>query len=297
MKKLYLGFFLIMMGCILHASLEQSVHGADSLNVGSRFELHLKAESELSEAVIPDTLTVFKVLKQEMVKSGGNQDYLKLDIIPLRVGALSFPELVVKAIDGTEYRTDRFRVHVLSVRAESDTLLRDIKPVKRYSYELDWRLYVLLAILAFVLLVLLLIRLFKRSKPSSEDSIVQAEEVPNWKRALERLAELLKEDLISKGKFVEFHYRLSLILRSFIEAEYGINAVEMTTYEIHQFLKSQPLKIPNDKDMLDFLRTCDLVKFAKHEPSSESIEERIDWLKKYLMSTSGVNGGTNAPAI
>lgn len=285
MKKIYLVLITLVFISGLWAELEQNLVGADSLRVGSRFGFELRADKNLKQAIIPDTLSVFKVLKNEVVPGSDAPDHIALTLMPMRLGALSFPELKVLAEDGTEYQSDRFRVHVLSVRAEGDTLLRDITPLERYPLEPDFRLFLALAILGVILLILLIIRLLKRSKNAGIEPVPQVQ-VPNWKRALEMLSELLKTDLLASGQYVAFHYRLSGILRSYLEAEYRFNAVEMTTFEIRLHLRERSQKIPKEDELISFLRSCDLVKFARHLPSDTDVQERIEWLQNYLVKYS-----------
>jgi hypothetical protein len=285
MKKIYLLLIFLVFIAGLWAELEQSLIGADSLRVGSRFGFELRADKSLKQAIIPDTLSVFKVLKNEVIPGSGTPDHIALTLMPMRLGALSFPELKVIAEDGTEYQSDRFRVQILSVRAEGDTLLRDITPIKRYHLEPDFRLFIALAILGLILLILLIIRLLKRSKDSGSEILPQVV-VPNWKRALEMLSELLKTDLLTRGQYVAFHYRLSEILRSYLEAEHRFNAAEMTTFEIRLFLRERSQKIPKEDELISFLRSCDLVKYAKQLPSDRDVQERIEWLQNYLVKNS-----------
>ncbi len=282
MKKLYF-ILIVMVSCAaLGAVLEQSLIGADSLRVGSRFAFSLKAEQSLKQAIVPDTLTVFKVLSNKVVSSSGKPDHIELSIMPMRLGALSFPELRIIGEDGSEYKSDRFRVHVLSVRAEGDTLLRDVKPTQRYPYEPDFRLFLALVALAVILLILLLLRLFRseRIEPEMKPQVF----VPNWKRALELLSALLKEGLLEAGEYAAFHYRLSEILRSYLEAEYRFNAGEMTTFEIRLHLKHGKQMIPQQDELIRFLRECDLVKYARQIPRQNEVEARISWLQNYLVS-------------
>ena len=294
MKKIIL-LLLLMLSCfVLWASLEQSLAGADSLNIGSRFDFILKADSNLRQAIVPDTLSVFEVLSQEVVKDPSAPDYLKLNIMPMRIGALSFPELVIVDEEGNEFRSDRFRVHVLSVRAEGDTLLRDIKSPRRYPWEIDFRLFLLLCALAAIILIWLLIRLLRKSKTKPEVS-KPMEILPNWKLALQELKELIDGDLLSSGQVIAFHYALSMILRRFLEAEYHFHAVEMTTFEIREHLHSARESISSTQNsafdtnaILGFLRSCDRVKYAKHLPEMQDIQSRIDWLRDYLMVFSKV---------
>jgi len=287
MKKHFALIFLVLASTILKAELSQSLAGADSLKIGSRFELFLVADKSLSKATIPDTLEAFTVLSQEVISQVGRPASLKLKIMPLQLGALTFPQLSVSAEDGSLYQSDRFRVNVLSVRAPGDTLLRDITAPKRYAWELSWYIYLLLFVIAIILIIVIIYRLLRKPKALPvQDKFEPKESVPNWKQALLELQKLLDSDLIERGEITEFHFRLAQILRSFMEAEYHIKAVEMTTFEIREALRTAKLKIPSENETIGFLTACDRIKFAKHSPHLTEIDMRIEWLKKYLIQTS-----------
>lgn len=266
----------------LTANIEQSLVGADSLRIGSRFELIIKADRDLMQAFVPDTLKSFEVIKQQKFKSDANSSGLKLEIIPLALGALSFPELTIHAADGSVFSTDRFRVHVLNTRAEGDTLLRDIKPPRHYHGEADFRIYMALIALAVLLLLFLAFRMIK-PKAKITEPISEVPALPAWKQALMALAELQKSDLLERHAYAEYHYRLSVILRGYLEAVYGFSAAEMTTYEIRIFLRETQEKLKDESGIIEFLKACDMVKFAKRTPEAEEIKALVDWLQNYLI--------------
>ena len=56
----------------------------------------------------------------------------------------------------------------------------------------------------------------------------------------------------------------------------------MTTSEIQQV--AERLYIASSQEVLNFLKYCDRVKFAKYIPSPEEIEEYENWLRSWLQS-------------
>jgi hypothetical protein len=57
---------------------------------------------------------------------------------------------------------------------------------------------------------------------------------PAWQLALDELSALQALQLPEKQEFIVFHFRLSDIMKQYLEAELGFNAKEMTTREIRQ---------------------------------------------------------------
>lgn len=80
-----------------------------------------------------------------------------------------------------------------------------------------------------------------------------------------------------ESDMLEYHFRLSLILREFIDGNYGISAVEMTTFEISMALGDSITE--NRREIMDFLIYTDMVKFASAQPELHEITARTQELK------------------
>ena len=109
---------------------------------------------------------------------------------------------------------------------------------------------------------------------------------PAHELAYERLRALVKEDLVGAGRVKEFYERVSDILRHYIEHRFSLRAPERTTEEFLYELANTNALPESDKDSLgQFLQHCDLVKFARHEPTTEQIQETFDLVKAFIEKT------------
>ena len=109
---------------------------------------------------------------------------------------------------------------------------------------------------------------------------------PAHELAYERLRILVREDLVAAGRIKEFYGRISDILRHYIEHRFSLRAPESTTEEFLYELANTNVLPESDKESLaQFLRHCDLVKFARHEPTSEQIQETFDLVKAFIEKT------------
>ncbi|MBN2269184.1 MAG: hypothetical protein JXN61_01130 [Sedimentisphaerales bacterium] len=109
---------------------------------------------------------------------------------------------------------------------------------------------------------------------------------PAHEIAYARLRALVKEDLLKGGRVKEFYERISNILRHYIEDRFDLRAPERTTEEFLSELARTELLGAGDKDGLgEFLTHCDLVKFAKHHPTTEQIQRTFDLVKKFIEKT------------
>lgn len=290
MKRLLLSL-LCLIGA-LNASVTQSLSGADSLSIGDSFALEIRTDFTLQEVVVPDTLKDFRMLRSQL-KQSAEGSFASLQIAVLNTGALSFPKLDLKHSNPNlgEQSTDAFRVHVLAIRAESDTLLRDLKAPMKYPFELPFWLYLLLGLICLGIAIYLLIKAMRKPAQAKPVPLPKATPVappiPAWKKALVRLEELRLSGL-AEGDILAYHYRLSAILREYLEEQYRFNAMEMTTSEIrHQLRKWKELSFGDALSILDY---CDTVKFAKVQPSAEQITLQTQALQLYLMRQGGLNG-------
>jgi hypothetical protein len=180
--------------------------------------------------------------------------------------------------------TDAFRVYVLSTRADSDTLLRDLKPLQKHPWQPPFWLYTLLLLSAIALAVILLVNAFKTkpARPAVKPSpgLDTPPPRPAWELALAKL-EALIESKSWEQDVVQYHFELSGILREFLEATYRFNALEMTTREIA--LALQKLRPAQVEEVISLLQYADAVKFAKVSPVEAEILSRSLALKLYLL--------------
>ena len=107
--------------------------------------------------------------------------------------------------------------------------------------------------------------------------------------ALGKLEKLNVDDL-SSANVRTFYFELSQIIREFLEHEYFIRVLEMTTEEIREVLPHFKGKIEWEKNLMNLLERADKVKFAKDVPdplliqsdlvSSESVIRQIhrEWI-------------------
>ncbi|MCP4249025.1 MAG: hypothetical protein GY778_18430 [bacterium] len=104
---------------------------------------------------------------------------------------------------------------------------------------------------------------------------------------LQQLEALLAERLVERGQVHEFYYRLSGLLRTYIELRFGLMAPERTTDEfLVEVRRSSALRFGHQDLLGEFLTRCDLVKFARHEPAGTEIDGAIDVVRRFVEQTA-----------
>lgn len=134
-----------------------------------------------------------------------------------------------------------------------------------------WILVALLAVLLGLGIWLFVKR--RKTKIDGEGHVVKAPVIPPYTKAICDLENLKQQKLWQSGKVKEYFSSLTDIAREYIEGQFGVNAVEMTTDDILEEIK--PLRFPKEAydKLKDTMEIADLVKFAKY--SSTNLESDI----------------------
>jgi len=137
----------------------------------------------------------------------------------------------------------------------------------------------LLAVLAIAVAIIL--RRRRRSNRPQAIIVIPAHE---W--ADNAITKLVAEDLPGRGMIQEFHYRISAILRGYIERRYGLLAREMTTEEFLAAAASDPrFDLAASGELDRFQRACDMVKYAKHHATAADGESLLQTTRVFVAQT------------
>jgi len=94
------------------------------------------------------------------------------------------------------------------------------------------------------------------------------------------------KDLVKEGKIKEFYEQISDILRHYIEHRFNLRAPERTTEEfLIELATAEVLGAADKEDLGEFLKHCDLVKFARYNPATEQIQKTFDLVKNFIEKT------------
>jgi len=214
------------------------------------------------------------------------------ELEPLVSGEYKVPRMKVvftrKAKGKGESKTYEIETEEVAVKVESlldkkraELKIRDIAgPVSLPPRRVPWYAWVgggglLLAIGAAVFLIL------RRRRTEAQAVVLAPHEI-----AYRQLEALVARGLIEKGEVKAFYDGVSDILRYYIEGRFGLHAPERTTEEFLPELRRSRAFQPRHKALLgEFLRHCDLVKFAEHQPATEEIQNTFDVCKGFIEAT------------
>ena len=187
--------------------------------------------------------------------------------------AISYSTSLQDSIRHTLY-TDEKELYVKTVAVDTTQDFRPIKGVIRQGITakevFPWAAIIIIA----AGVVYLIIFLKKRAKKT--EKVVEVKKkpaIPAIVTARAKLNEMKDNELWNSLKTKDYYTDLTDIAREYLEGQFGIDAVEMTTYEIMQAVNELKLNDFTKDKLQETLITADFVKFAKANPTAEQNEQ------------------------
>ena len=249
------------------------------IRIGEQIKYQISVENADKGVVFPklqlDSLGKIEVVESFNIDTVKNKLIKKYKLTSFDSGSYTIPKQSIY-IWNQPYYTDSIKIDVATVAV--DTLKQKMYPIKAiygepYTFD-DFKSY-LWWILGIVAILGIILYFVFRKKETEEEIIAK---IPPYQLAVSRLKELDEKQLWQKNKIKQYYIELTDIVRTYIERELNIPALESTTDElletITDFNTSSSLQIPDDvlKKLQKLLRESDLVKFAKYKPLSNEIE-------------------------
>ncbi|WP_430908760.1 hypothetical protein [Maribacter sp. 2-571] len=194
-------------------------------------------------------------------------------------------------INGQGYFTDSLQIAVATVPV--DTLkqkLYDIKPLMevKKSTGILWKI-ILGILLALAIISGILYWFLFRKKPLTEEEKTAL--LPPYDRALLELKQLENSRYLIQDEYKQYYSELTDIVRSYLEEDVHVSALESTTDELIEKLEllkdAGELKL-DDHTLSQFkniLKTADLVKFAKSKPLTSVAEQDRKAIEEIVIKT------------
>ncbi|VAX18780.1 hypothetical protein MNBD_NITROSPINAE04-2483 [hydrothermal vent metagenome] len=207
-----------------------------------------------------------------------------------KIGKSEIPPFEYIVIDstGTEstIKVGPTPFEIVSIRndpATADTP-KDIHGPAKASLRWSAYIYTALALIAVIIAGVLLWRwLAGRKRTPVEPPAIP--EKASHELAYEQLARLQAEDPFGKGFAQEHFFRVSEIARGYVEKRYGILALERTTLELEREFDNRYAPQNIKMKLLNILKACDLVKFAKRKPTREEADNAIQEALEFVDNT------------
>ena len=295
--KLYLLLIGLLMGVISVVYSQSDVIQAtwiaspSEVTVGDVITLTLSVTHPTGYRVIVpefgDTWGYFEVrsIGQQQISAGDDETEItsvNLDVAVMNVGDFNLPDLPITVYDSngqaSTVNPSPLPIHILSVLQEGDTTLRDIKG--QVDLTLPERFPIaeilFLGILTLVGGALFIVYEFKkRRKVTFVDNRLP------YEKAFDELKHIEMLNFPATAEYKEHYDWISQCMRQYLQDGLNIPALERTTTELKQILRTSD--IPHDvvRDIVDILLECDYVKFGSIQPElsdAQSIGSRVGYI-------------------
>lgn len=138
----------------------------------------------------------------------------------------------------------------------------------------------LLLILILIILWLIYKRLRQKKEPPTKSSLPPPIISSPAKLALERLEKLPALTTLPQAQNKQYLDQLSDIVRLFIQEQTQLLTLSQTTREINQKLQSSQIK--NQRDILQFLKQADQIKFAQKSITKDELQKTYQHYHHYF---------------
>jgi hypothetical protein len=291
--KLYLLLLLISTSIFAQQKVVTSIDTTKN-KIGAEFKLTLKTSVDtLSKVVFPKlknigALEVIQSYPIDTIKKDDRYELIKkYGLTQFDSGRFTIPSIKI-LINNKAFLSDSIKVEVANVQV--DTLrqkMYDIKDIVKAEDSLgDWWKYLLgiLLILGIGAFVYWYTKI--RQKKKIEEEV--------YKTPIEKATSLLnileKKELWQHGEVKEYYSELTNIARNYIEEAIEIPAMESTTSELIEGLKTASLKKKMKlsqetiENLFAVLKQADLVKFAKSKPLEFEITDDRNKIQKAILT-------------
>jgi len=239
--------------------------------------------------IVSDSFTDTTVISPGRVSLGR-----ELIITVFDTGYFKIPSLNFVAIKGQirdSLRTSPLSFEIISIKA--DSTIHDIKSNLRAPVNLEEILYfirenypVILLVLGLIVVFLFIVRYIRRKLGRGKIIEKEISHEPPEVIALRELEKIREDKPWLHGRIKIYHIRLSEVLRRYIEGRFSIIALELTTDEILQALKSLVCQSSEIDRLAGILKLADLVKFAKAIPTEEENALQVNLATEFVQNTS-----------
>jgi hypothetical protein len=283
------------------------------VKVGERVHVRLAvklpdATARLIGPPAPESFGAVDVLASGPSPAGPDSAGWSLEVALFQPGDQDLTELPFLLRDAAGERPVRLLTYTLSVEATvADTAgqaeLRDIRgPVK---VPLGWRWGRVVAALLVIGVAGAAFVIWRRRRAEAPpETIATGPTVSPEEAALTALRDLERDALPARGLLKEHYFRLSLVLRGYLERRFSFPAAESTTEEIREAMESRQVLPGADRDdALALFAEADLVKFARFDPGATAGDAALrrgrDWVERVGARTVDVadaSAGSEPPA-
>ena len=295
MKQIYT--YLILFLCITYSGYTQITAGFSlkSIRIGEQVQLTFKnlPDGDILWPSIKDTLTEkVEVIDSVIEKKDGKIINKTYTITSFDSGYYALKPLLF-FINGAPVETNALLLEVHTVEVDTTKEIKDIKTIKKINYNgginnqsesgLSKYWYIFVAIVVAVGLIFIWWYYKGKHKKNSEENKI---ELPLHIQLINSLNEIKEKQILQKTGVKPYYTAITDLLRDYLEKRYGVDALEQTSYQLLNNLKTSGISAEAFEILRSILQTADMVKFAKANPDVYECEAVLDNAKRFAQITA-----------
>jgi hypothetical protein len=267
---------------------------ADRILIGEPFTFKIAARVPAESAFawpefLEDTIEKFEILNRGALDTTrtptGWEIGQELLVTSFDSGYFVLPPMQLIMGDDTLF-SDPILIQVGMPEIDEEVPIYDIKDIKKAPF--DWvRLiwWVLLSAI-FLLAIYMVWRLIQIRGRKAPEPVIQTTLIPADEEALLALASLRKEALWEREAFKAHYDQLTWIFRKYVGRIYQISALEYTSDELIQLMRTRGLLAGLDNEIMALLQAADMAKFAKGRTDAFTAQHMLDLVENYIRKTA-----------
>ncbi|MCD4736433.1 MAG: DUF4381 domain-containing protein [Bacteroidales bacterium] len=270
-----------------------------SIPIGGQTHLNLivsyQADYTLKWPILEDTITgdieILRKTRMDSVVSENKESITKklsLTITCFDSGYYAIPPFkfrYTKPGDTTAYtsETRALLLGVTGVEIDPSADIRDIREPQpapfTFREALPW-IIIILVLSGLIYFILFYLKKRKKAEPIFRPSFKPG--IPPYQLALDTLDTLKRKKLWQNGHLKEYYTELTDIVRTYIEGQFHIQALESTTEEILENILPVVRNDQARQKLQESLLLADLVKFAKEKPQPLENDVCFNYINDFI---------------
>lgn len=299
MKKWFLMILLTygLLGVTMAQNVEASAKvQEEQIAVGKPFTLDLTLKAPYGSVVewngfVTDTLSEqIDILKRgDLVRTADADSNIivqqQLTLMTFDTGYIQIPGLQLSTSPAhLSILTDPIQLYSTTIAVDTTQAYKPLMPPIEQPVSMKEVFPWILGALLLVLVALAIWYFLKHRKPKVDENgePIKGPVVPPYTKAIGDLESLKQQKLWQAGKLKEYYSGLTDIAREYIEGQFGVNAVEMTTDDILEQVRELQFDEQLFGKLKGTMELADLVKFAKYAASSLESDNAMSDMTEFV---------------
>lgn len=289
---LFISLILSALLSTLNAQQVLTFSDKDSLRAGELFELTFVVDgnySSLSYPTIDDFEDDLDIISRQRFQVAANRDSLVYTIQFFATKNITISPKTIQLSGGdvdTILTTSRVPLFFKATVTDADDEFRALKPIFDFARAL-WPIILFLIIL--LTSAILFYRWYHNQEPASEPKPIKkplpfVHPLNQLKKSLNALPNTTALD--QKSDYEQYYIKLGDAIRLYIKRVYQFPALEMTTREITDNLRSDLANNELIKITRSVLNEADMVKFANFKPTQDLAEKVFDKANQFVKTAT-----------